>query len=66
MRKLTKERWARTLAEDLFSVLWLIWKAFVALLTWEFIETLTLLLPAWILVRYEHTVEKIEEDRSSS
>jgi len=62
MRKLTKERWARTLVEDVASVAWVIWKALVALVTWEFIEMLTLLFLAWIMIRYEHTVEKVEDD----
>ncbi len=61
MRKLTRKRWARTLAEDLASLVWIIWKAFVSFVMFEFTDMLIFLLLAWIHLRYEHTVVKKDD-----
>ena len=61
MTKLTKETWYRTLPEDLRMSLWLLWRAFLAFLTFEFGAMHLCLLMAWIHIRYEHEIFEVEE-----
>ena len=61
MTKLTKETWYRTLPEDLRMSLWLVWRAVLAFLTFEFPDMRLCLLMAWVHIRYEHTLFEEEE-----
>ena len=62
MTKLTKETWFRTLPEDLRMSLWLLWRAVLAFLTFEFGAMHLCLLMAWIHIRYEHEIFEVEEE----
>ncbi len=61
MQKLKRETWVRTLQEDLRMSFWLLWRAFLAFLTFEFTTMRLCLLMAWLHIRYEHTVMEEEQ-----